>query len=293
MTVEIQPKYNTGKERHFHICHSFDVFAPAKEESKVACHPGWELTCTPNLTHFTSQTMRIRGQNFTSSPSNFLFYNSLEEHIEIYPSNTPSRSLSLVLDHVYLTNLLMEVGIAPNEVVFDQVSYAFSERLKDSFSTLFSLRKNRYSSSLLFDCILTDILMELLIGHRNSASKKLKREMSKGKYPSNIARAKKVISHNITNPDFSLDDLAQQSGVSKFHLARLFKNQVGMSPIQYLNHLKIELAMGRLKAEQVKVSELAIDLGFHSFSAFNKSFRKQTGLSPRAFRKDSIVDNSY
>jgi len=190
-----------------------------------------------------------------------------------------------VFDPAYLTELLVEIGVDPHEIVFDKVSFDLSEQFQNQLQILFSHRKNEHSSVLSFDCMASSILLELLVKYQNSASQKVKHEIAKGKYPSNIARAKQITAQNVTNPDFSLDDLAKLSGISKFHLVRTFKSQVGLTPIQYLNQIRIEIAMGRLKDAHTKVSELAIALGYRSFSAFTKAFRKQVKLSPRQFQK--------
>ncbi len=289
MGTASQLTYSTGQESHYNVCYTFDVQAQINEKSKSSSHAGWEVIYTPNLKHYTTQTMKIRGKSYSSSPSQFLFYNSLEQHTEVFSPVRSSRSLALVMDPAYLSNLLLELELDAHEVVFDKVSFELTDQIESLLKNIFLLRKSDRASIFSFDCLATSLLIEILKKQPSSCSKKINRELSVGKFPSNIKKAKKVIAQNLTNPNFTLEELAKACGMSKFHLVRTFKEDVGLSPIQYLNHIKIELAMGLLRQEKVKIADVAMELGYQTFSAFNKAFRKQTKISPREFRSNIII----
>lgn len=72
-------------------------------------------------------------------------------------------------------------------------------------------------------------------------------------------------------------------GYSYEHLARLFKKQVGMSPLGYLHHRKIEEAKELLEEKGAEISQIAFRLGFNDPGYFARLFRKNTGLSPSAW----------
>ena len=65
----------------------------------------------------------------------------------------------------------------------------------------------------------------------------------------------------------------------------LFKQKVGMSPLQYINKLKIEKAQLILLTSNMQVKNIAYVLGFNDYSYFNRLFKKTTGFSPLSYKK--------
>ncbi|MEL6193065.1 MAG: AraC family transcriptional regulator [Bacteroidota bacterium] len=83
-----------------------------------------------------------------------------------------------------------------------------------------------------------------------------------------------------------LDVLAQQVGLSKFHLLRLFKECMGYSPQEAQIHLRMEEAR-KLLMEPRSITSIALELGYHDAAAFSNQFRKFYQMSPRTFRLDA------
>lgn len=84
----------------------------------------------------------------------------------------------------------------------------------------------------------------------------------------------------------TLDYLAQNVGVSKYHLQRLFKKSTGMSPLEYATKLKMTDAIERLLRTEDSITEIAYHLGFKSSSHFSSMFRQHTGFTPTEYRKE-------
>lgn len=80
----------------------------------------------------------------------------------------------------------------------------------------------------------------------------------------------------------SLEGIAASAHLSVFHFSRLFKNTVGVSPYQFVLHLKIEYAK-RLIREKLTVGDIAYSLGFTDSAHFCNAFKKITGHSPLQF----------
>lgn len=92
----------------------------------------------------------------------------------------------------------------------------------------------------------------------------------------------------------SLDYLAGKCGVSVPHLSRLFRQSLQMSPIQYLNRHRIEIACSLLLRGNMRVGDVAHEVGFADHNYFTKAFKKIMGVSPQAYREKEfarIVDN--
>lgn len=84
--------------------------------------------------------------------------------------------------------------------------------------------------------------------------------------------------------DISLDNAAALVGFSKYHFARLFKNFTGNSFYKYLNQKRIEYAEKLLVDPEISISEVALQSGFSSLSAFIRMFKIIKGCTPTEFR---------
>lgn len=83
----------------------------------------------------------------------------------------------------------------------------------------------------------------------------------------------------------NLDLLAEVAHVNKYYLAHEFKEEYGLSPINYMLSRRIEESRYLLEETDISMSEIARILGFSSGSYFSQSFRRAEGISPIAYRK--------
>ena len=82
-------------------------------------------------------------------------------------------------------------------------------------------------------------------------------------------------------------DIAAAADIHPKYAMNIFKKSTGMTLNEYVNLLRLSYAQAMLMHEGAKVLTVAMDSGFGSLSAFNKSFRKLAGMSPSDFRKIS------
>ncbi|MEG2374197.1 MAG: AraC family transcriptional regulator [Niameybacter sp.] len=86
--------------------------------------------------------------------------------------------------------------------------------------------------------------------------------------------------------DITLEQLAEQIGVTKYYLCRLFKDIYGSKPFDYLNQMRIQKAKEYLVTrEQMKVKEIGELVGYHDTSYFCLKFKTYEGCSPVEFRR--------
>lgn len=84
----------------------------------------------------------------------------------------------------------------------------------------------------------------------------------------------------------SLTQLAQLVDIHPSHLVRAFRKRFHTTPGEFVRQLRIEQACQRLRQEpQLSLTELALELGFADQSHFSRTFRKQLGVSPDAYRR--------
>jgi AraC family transcriptional regulator len=81
-----------------------------------------------------------------------------------------------------------------------------------------------------------------------------------------------------------LNLLAREAAMSPFHFLREFRDQVGVTPHQYVLGRRLRRAALRLRQTNASVLSIALDCGFNDVSEFNRRFRRVMGVSPTAFR---------
>jgi AraC family transcriptional regulator len=90
--------------------------------------------------------------------------------------------------------------------------------------------------------------------------------------------------HDNLSKDISLDDLAVLATMSPFHFARAFKAAKGASPLQYVIRARLERAQVLLRSTRLSVAEIAYQVGYQDISRFGQHFKRQTGVTPGAWR---------
>jgi AraC-like DNA-binding protein len=84
----------------------------------------------------------------------------------------------------------------------------------------------------------------------------------------------------------TLAEMAERAGLSPAHLAVVFKEETGMTPLEYVTSLRIEEAARRLRAPgEPSITDIALELGFSSSQYFSLVFKKLKGCTPTEFRE--------
>ena len=84
--------------------------------------------------------------------------------------------------------------------------------------------------------------------------------------------------------DISLDDVAEFSGVSKYHFAREFRRITGYTFVSYVNLTRCEAAKTMLSESNIAIGSVCIACGFSNQSYFTRTFLRYVGMLPRAYR---------
>jgi AraC-like DNA-binding protein len=101
--------------------------------------------------------------------------------------------------------------------------------------------------------------------------------------PPMITKAKEFIREHHTE-DLSLPQVAQFANVSPFHFCKSFKRATGLTFTNFLSRVRIERS-NLLINPQLRVSEIAYEVGFQSLTHFNRVFQKLLGQSPTKYRQ--------
>ena len=99
-----------------------------------------------------------------------------------------------------------------------------------------------------------------------------------------ISLATHYMNENIEKK-ITLKDIASHFGYSESHFYRLFLKEINYSPINYLQHLKIERACQLLVHTNLKINQISFKLGFEDPYYFSRIFSKIVGMSPKKYRE--------
>jgi AraC family transcriptional regulator len=82
----------------------------------------------------------------------------------------------------------------------------------------------------------------------------------------------------------SLERLAAEAGISKYHFTRLFREKVGQTPYRFLSEIRLAAAAKMLVTTNLRVSEIALLCGYTIASHFTTAFSARYGAAPVEFR---------
>ena len=126
-------------------------------------------------------------------------------------------------------------------------------------------------------------LVEVFCGHLSLALDQVMVQEENAE-PPQVTRAKRFIEEHKTG-DISLRDVAKVVNVSTFYFCKLFKKATGLTFTEYLAQVRISKAKNLLLNPNLRVSEIAYDIGYQSLTHFNRSFHRIVGQSPTAYRR--------
>lgn len=100
-----------------------------------------------------------------------------------------------------------------------------------------------------------------------------------------VRRALELIRSRLTDPALDLSAIARAAGVTPTHLGRQFHRALGRTPMQHLQHLRIENARLRLASGDEPIATIASAVGLPDPFHFSRVFRRICGCSPSAWRR--------
>ncbi len=163
---------------------------------------------------------------------------------------------------------------------------AMSKSLLTHFNNIINILTDTTQTALSFETNLFYSIHELL---SLPSSQKISIEEA-NTYQIAVERAKTFIEQNFKN-NFSLDDLSKYAYLSKFHLLRAFKKQVGLSPSTFQIQLRLNEAR-KLIFQEKSLTAVAFELGFSDQAHFTNTFKKYSnGASPKDLKKTAIFYN--
>lgn len=99
-----------------------------------------------------------------------------------------------------------------------------------------------------------------------------------------ITKALAIVEDNISNTEFSVEDLSTSLGMHRAHLYRKLSGITGKTPVEFIRLIRLKRARQYLEKSQMYISEIAYAVGFNSPKLFAKYFKEEFGMSPRDYQ---------
>ncbi len=170
----------------------------------------------------------------------------------------------------------------PTEAQFSRVSKQLEEwgvqaeagELRDAFFSTRVLSRRQHEAMVtllrIFALHLSTVSNQVLVRQQNAE-------------PPMITRAKEFIGKN-QGEALSLGQVAKAVNTSTFYFCKMFKKFTGLNFTDYVSRTRIEKARNLLLNPNLRVSEIAFEVGFQSLTHFNRVFKKIVGESPTEYR---------
>jgi AraC-like DNA-binding protein len=148
------------------------------------------------------------------------------------------------------------------------------EELKQAFFNTRVLSPKQYDSMVR--------LLSIFAEHLSMVSNQVVVQQQNAEPPT-ITRAKEYILEHQAE-DISLGQVAKAVNTSTFYFCKMFKKATGLNFTNYLSRVRIERAKNLLLNPNLRVSEIAFEVGFQSLTHFNRVFKRIIGQSPTEYR---------
>jgi AraC family transcriptional regulator len=194
----------------------------------------------------------------------------------------PVDVIQLYLPHATLKRVADEAGNAASTELLERTGHPDPITSRLLLSAADALESNGPLDAL-FRHQLTDLLATRILAAHTGTPTTLQPTMG-GLSPKVLLRAIERLRSD-SEADVSLDALASDAGLSRFHFCRAFKESTGLSPHAWLRQHRLEQAMNMLRDTDTSIVSVAAALGYSSQTAFAAAFRKLTGETPSDWRK--------
>ena len=142
--------------------------------------------------------------------------------------------------------------------------------------------KNFYAKEIMVQTLTVELMIIIARAIISEWEESLR--VKNGKAKELVAIAKQYMDENF-DQGITVSEAAAYVFLSQGYFTRAFRDEMGISPMNYLMKKRIEKACKLLQNNEIKVSAISLQSGFSSPQRFNVAFRKQMGMTPMEYRK--------
>ena len=149
---------------------------------------------------------------------------------------------------------------------------------------VFVFTENNASKDIFANLILQELLIRLMQTHARSI---LTTNLQQAAQHNRLAHAIQFAQDNL-HRNISIKELANQACMSEPNFFKYFKQQYGITPVEYINQQRISLATKLLRNTIYSVSDICFACGYNNLNYFLKVFKKNMGITPAHYRKQFV-----
>lgn len=214
------------------------------------------------------------GEVYTLTPGSIMFIDCKQQ--QNYHTDRKSKKWETVWVHFYGKNAkayyekyLEKTNGSPVSVLSDNSS---ANEIFENILTVSENYAKNSDSEIIADNLLNSLITECIT----------KNESEKVSAPDYIKEIAGYLRHNY-HEEINLDMLANEFNVSKYHLQRMFKKNMGVSPAKYLLNIRINRAKSLLRGTNYTISEIAEKIGIET-NYFIQTFKALENTTPKQYR---------
>lgn len=223
--------------------------------------------------------------------------NTLDLHARIVQSQSTSNRVLLAGSGIQALQILGQEKV-------DLILLDLQMPEMDGFSVLDAIRKNENTSEIPVIVVTGKVLTEEDMNRLNQGvavvlqkglfnvdetvahiKDAIERKRSLGTDTKRLIRQAMAYIHKHYSEAVSRQDIAQHINISEDYLTFCFRQEMGTTPIRYLQRYRVNQAKRLLKDSSKTITEISMDVGFSDSGYFSRIFHRETGMSPEQFRR--------
>ncbi|MBM3565145.1 MAG: AraC family transcriptional regulator [Alphaproteobacteria bacterium] len=228
---------------------------------------------------------RVGDRLFELGSKNAVFVNAWEPHDFPHPRTHPAALvLALYIEPEWLDAVDRKFGATTLPSLFSRAAAGLSQPIRILLHDLADAAMNRFRSNAAEEELLARTMCELIFCNSNRGWEKTG---AKGRLFSADYRIRRVLNAmtRTRGEQKSLDYYSREAGLSRAHFFEIFKASTGVSPLLFVNSLKMEDAYAALFGTNDSLADISKILGFPAPSHFTRFFRNNFGVPPSEFRR--------
>lgn len=192
--------------------------------------------------------------------------NSIKTYFDLYSAQL----LSTEKDINKIKNAFFDLIVTARNITTEINSNFYSE----SFNNAFSILSNENDISMLKDFVRKTLLecISAILSVRTQIENPI------------IKKVCDYINENLSQ-DISLEQMAEYTNVSSFYLSKLFKEEKGVTFVNFLTDKRLEKSRQLLENTTFSIKEITADIGYNDQNYFSRLFKLKYGISPSEYRK--------
>ena len=262
------------------ILYAFDCWGTEESQGRMHAHNFPEISIVlEGQAHYI-----IENEIVTATAGTVMLFNPGKQHQDNQLAHTTSHQM-----HIGIKNISLE-GYKRDHFPFNSPIINLGEKQHDFFNLCWKIIEEKNTRSIGYEALIKTLVMEIIVLILRSDQNALLDDTTLNEKESD--KEKQSIVNNIIyylethhTEDISLDRLSDLMYISSTYISKVFKEETGDSPINYLIKIRLNRAKLLLQNQNITVKEVAESVGYQDAYHFSKLFKKHYGISPSEVQK--------